>query len=89
MKYLILVVAAMLSTAAIAEPTIEEVTIKCNWGQLTATSIAEGFPQGPHSADPSGDGKGKGNADNPRKGLGNVVERGNLQATCEYIESLL
>lgn len=62
---------------------------ECNWGKLTASSIAAGFPQGPHSSDPSGDGHGPGTSDEPRAGLANVVERGNLEATCELISSLL
>jgi len=61
----------------------------CNWGQLTSGAVADGFPQGPHSSDPSGDGHGPGTADEPRVGLANVVERGNLNATCELISSLL
>lgn len=61
----------------------------CNWGQLTADAVADGFPQGPHSSDPSGDGHGPDTADEPRAGLANVVERGDLNATCELIDSLL
>lgn len=61
----------------------------CNWGRLTATSIAGGFPQGPHASDPSDDGHGPGTADEPRAGLANVVQRGDLHATCELIASLL
>jgi hypothetical protein len=70
-------------TPAAADPP------SCNWGTLTADAIAGGFPQGPHSSDPSGDGHGPGTADEPRVGLANVVERGNLHATCELISSLL
>ena len=61
----------------------------CNWGQLTSEAIGNGFPQGNHSSDPSGDGHGPDTADEPRAGLGNVVEQGNLEATCEFIDSLL
>jgi hypothetical protein len=61
----------------------------CNWGGLTSAAIAGGFPQGEHSSDPSGDGHGPGTADEPRVGLANVVEQGNLNATCELIDSLL
>ena len=92
MKYVISFIFALSVFAVQAkEPDVvhEEVSVKCNWGLLTMESIADGFPQGPHVSDPSGDGKGKGDADSPRKGLGNVIERGNLQATCEFIESLL
>ena len=67
----------------------------CNWGELTAGAIADGFPQGPHSSDPSGDGHGPGTADEPRAGLANVSyalfdgERGDLETTCVFIDSLL
>jgi hypothetical protein len=61
----------------------------CNWGELTADSIAAGFPQGAHSSDPSGDGHGPGTVDEPRDGLANVVGKGDLEATCIVIESLL
>ncbi len=59
----------------------------CNWGKLTKEAIAAGFPQGPHASDPSGDGPA--GADQPRAGLGNVVEQGNLNATCQLIAGLL
>ena len=61
----------------------------CNWGLLTMAAIMDGFPQGDHASDPSGDGKGKDDSDQPRAGLGNVVEQGNLQATCEFIRDAL
>ena len=60
-----------------------------NWGELTSEAIADGFPQGAHSSDPSGDGHGPGTADEPRAGLGNVVEQGNMGATVDLIKSLL
>jgi len=49
------------------------------WGELTKFAIheIEGWNQGEHSADPSGDGLGK----EDRVGLANVVERGNMAAT--------
>lgn len=59
----------------------------CNWGQRTADSIAGGFDQGEHASDPSGDGPA--GADNRRAGLANVVERGDLGATCELIAGAL
>jgi hypothetical protein len=61
----------------------------CNWGRLTAGAAAAGFDQGGHASDPSGDGHGPGTADEPRSGLANVVERGDLDATCQLIASLL
>ena len=77
------------SSATMADPRVMELSVECNWGKLTMEAIAGGFPQGPHSSDPSGDGHGPGTADEPRKGLANVVNRGDLQATCEFIESQL
>ena len=59
-----------------------------NWGEVTSREIQKGFGQGAHSSDPSGDGHGPGTADEPRAGLANVVERGNLAATTELIDSL-
>lgn len=63
--------------------------VECNWGLVTKMAIEDGFPQGQHASDPSGDGKGKGDADQPRAGLANVLERGNLQALCEFISGEL
>ncbi len=62
---------------------------ECNWGELTAAAIAAGFDQGGHSSDPSGDGHGPGTLDEPRVGLANVVARGDMDATCALIDSLL
>ena len=81
--------AAGLAFAIAAPAQAEGHAEPCNWGKLTAMAIAEGFPQGPHSSDPSSDGHGPGTADEPRAGLANVVEQGNLKATCELISSLL
>ena len=82
------IVVALAGSTAIASGSAAAAP-DCNWGQLTAGAIAAGFDQGPHSSDPSGDGHGPGSADEPRVGLANVVERGDLSATCELIESLL
>ncbi len=90
MKTLMVAILSLLAFASFAQDaTPTSMSVECNWGTLTMTAIAAGHPQGPHSADPSGDGKpGDGDdADQPRVGLGNVVERGNLQATCEFIGS--
>jgi hypothetical protein len=57
----------------------------CSWGELTRSVV----PLGAHASDPSGDGKGPGDADQPRVGLANVVERGNLHATCEALAGLV
>ena len=38
----------------------------CNWGELTADAVGEGFDQGGHASDPSGDGHGPGTLDEPR-----------------------
>ncbi len=55
-------------------------------GEITREAIANGFDQGQHASDPSGDGHGPGDADQPRSGLANVVERGNLSATLDAID---
>ena len=78
-------------TAEVAIPAMGSASAEkpsCNWGQLTADAIADDFPQGPHSSDPSGDGHGPGTADEPRAGLANVVAKGDLNATCELIDLL-
>ena len=68
-------------------------TPDCNWGELTAANA--GPTQGTHASDPSGDGHGPGTADEPRAGLANVSfalfggDRGDMQATCVFIESEL
>ena len=82
---MMMITALLFSAGATAEPVTTSVKVECNWGTFTMEAIADGFPQGPHSADPAGDGIG--GADQPRKGLGNAVEQGNLQATCEFIKS--
>ena len=82
--FLVLVLIMMLAIAS----SVSAAPPDCNWGQLTSEEISEGFDQGAHSSDPSGDGHGPGTADESRAGLGNVVEQGNLEATCELIDSL-
>ncbi len=79
----------LLASGVQANPPVTTISVDCNWGKLTMESISNGFPQGRHSSDPSGDGHGPGTADEPRAGLANVLERGNLQATCDLIEDLM
>jgi len=65
---------------------------ECNWGEVTSDAILDpdlDFDQGPHASDPSGDGHGPGTVDEPRDGLANVVEDGNIFATCDLIDDLL
>jgi hypothetical protein len=81
--------AALTASSAYATPPINNLTLECNWGTLTMTAIKGGFNQGEHSSDPSGDGRGRGDADQPRVGLANVMNQGDLEATCEFIEMLL
>ena len=85
----IFMMVAICASVQAAEPT--SITVECNWGTLTMEAIAGGFPQGEHSADPSGDGKpGDGDdADSPRVGIANVINQGSLQETCEFIASQL
>jgi hypothetical protein len=44
----------------------------CNWGQLTSEAIGGGFDQGGHASSFA----------TPRLGLANVINRGDLNATC-------
>ncbi|WP_298563100.1 hypothetical protein [uncultured Aliiroseovarius sp.] len=46
-------------------------------GDLTSQAIDDGFDQGAHASDPSGDGLGQ----EDRSGLANVIDQGNLGAT--------
>lgn len=85
----VLAVAGLVGVSVGVGSTASAEPPECNWGELTSGAIADGFPQGPHSADPSGDGHGPGTVDEPRAGLGNVVSQGDLEATCELIGSLL
>lgn len=74
---------------AYAGPPVTTVSVECNWGKLTMEVATEdGAYLGDHSADPSGDGVGPDDVDHERVGLANVVDPGNLQATCEFIASL-
>jgi hypothetical protein len=75
----------MLASAAWADPPVESASVECNWGLLTMEAVLNGFDQGGHASDPSGDGHGPDSVDEPRAGLANVVERGNLQALCEFL----
>ncbi|WP_020682369.1 hypothetical protein [Marinobacterium rhizophilum] len=88
-KTMIIAASMLFAGSALADPPVTSVAVECNWGKLTMESIQNGFEQGPHSADPSGDGHGPGTADEPRAGLANVLEQGNLQALCEFIEDSL
>jgi hypothetical protein len=87
------VVAGVGTATFVAAPASAEAP-ECNWGELTAWAVAQGFDQGDHSSDPSGDGHGPDTADEPRVGLANVSyalfggDRGDLEATCAFIDSL-
>lgn len=56
-----------------------------NWGNATSESIENGFDQGAHASDPSDDGHGPGTDDEPRSGLPNVVDRGDLSKTMDAL----
>jgi hypothetical protein len=47
----------------------------CIWGELTSEAIAAGFQQGEHSS----------SFDTPRVGLANVIQQGDLLATCVFL----
>lgn len=81
----IIAIACLAGVFSLAPLTLTADDTPDNWGELTSYMIAEGFDQGGHSSDPSGDGKGH----EDRVGLANVVERGNLRATLELLLSLL
>jgi hypothetical protein len=57
-----------------------------NLGELTKAAIENGFDQGGHSSDPSGDGHGPGTDDEPRSGLANVFDQGDLADTIEFLD---
>jgi hypothetical protein len=67
----------MVASPGLAEPPVMSMSVDCNWGQLTMESA----PLGDHASDPSGDGLGP----EPHVGLANIIERGNLQAVCEFL----
>ena len=77
----VVVLIFMVASTGFAGPPVMSMAIDCNWGQLTMKAT----PLGGYASDPSGDGLGP----EDRVGLANVVEHGNLQATCEFIESLI
>jgi hypothetical protein len=70
-------------TGLAAGPAAANGSDRCNWGELTRGAV----PLGSHSSDPGGDGTGPGD-DQPRVGLANVVNKGDLHATCEFLEGL-
>ena len=87
MKNLLIVTTLVLSSTAIAQRdniiTVSDQygnEVKCNWGRLTSSTIVEdGFDQGGHASSQT----------NPRAGLANVVNRGDLQALCKLIQDSL
>ncbi len=60
-----------------------------NWGRTTSGAIDDGFPQGEHSADPSGDGLSR----EDRMGLGNLNEvlggKSGLGSLNDFVSSML
>ncbi len=77
-----------LAPAAFAGPgDLPDAVPSCNWGELTSTAITEeGFDQGTHAADPSGDGLGP----EDRVGLPNLGGgKGDLVATCQLVDGIL
>ena len=86
MKHLLTATALLFSSMTFAQDNIIALTdsagneVKCNWGKLTSTTIVEdGFDQGGHASGQL----------TPRAGLANVIERGNMQALCEFIQAAL
>jgi hypothetical protein len=68
--------AVALAVTALAAPAAQADAPSCNWGTLTADAIADGFDQGEHASSFAG---------SPRLGLANVVNQGDLNATCEFL----
>jgi len=71
MKKLIATIAALAASVSLMASDCPK-----NLGQLTSSQIAAGFEQGPHSSSFAGE---------PRVGLANIVEQGNLKATLYLI----
>jgi len=67
--------AVALAVTAFAAPAAQAAP-SCNWGTLTSDAIANGFDQGGHASSFAGA---------PRVGLANVIDQGNLNATCEFL----
>lgn len=84
-------VATLAASSVHAQPPVDIVSVECNWGKLTMEAIDDegGKKRGEHASDPTGDGYGRDDVDHERVGLANVVEYGNLQATCEFIDSIV
>jgi hypothetical protein len=83
---MVIALALLTGTANAAPPSPSD-----NLGALTKYAIQElvSWDQGEHSSDPSDDGHGPGTVDEPRVGLANIVEQGNLQLTVDLIAFLL
>lgn len=80
MRFLsIVVVVSLGSTAAFSQEAKGLAPDGTSLGDLTKEAIAAGFDQGGHSS----------GQDEPRVGLANVVEQGNLGATVALKKSLL
>jgi hypothetical protein len=78
MKRILVLATATAATVGLTAGTASAEKPECNWGRLTAESIAGGFDQGAHASSFAG---------TRRAGLANVVERGNLDALCQFIAS--
>jgi len=65
---------------ALANINVQADECPTNLGQLTSQSIAAGFDQGAHASSFAGE---------PRVGLANIVERGNLAATVQLLVILM
>jgi hypothetical protein len=78
-KKSLLALATALGVGALMAPAVAAEAPDCNWGLLTADAIAGGFDQGGHSSTQV----------NPRVGLANVVNQGDMDATCTLIKDAL
>jgi hypothetical protein len=71
MKKIIAITGIAVASLAVAAGSASAEKPECNWGELTR----EAAPLGEHSS----------SFDTPRLGLANVVNQGDLNATCELL----
>lgn len=73
MKKIIAIAGIAVASVAVSAGAASAEKPTCNWGTLTSEAIAGGFEQGPHASSYAG---------SARLGLANVVNQGDLNATC-------
>ena len=76
MKKILAIAGIAVASVAVGAGSASAEKPTCNWGQLTSDAIAAGFNQGEHASSFAGE---------ARAGLANVVDQGDLNATCELL----